>query len=184
MWSDKSHFCFLVFFIFGAFFCLSGVCITEASDEYFEVGLGGGTSLANFNTKQILIAPSISWKVKDMELLRFRFEGDLELIEHDELGTIIGGVAQFLRILFSPEDNVAPFFEVGAGLNLSNHNVIAHRKLGGGFLFSLMGGAGVEFKTKGKLLSLSTRFRHLSNGNLFPGNQSINSQYLIFSMGF
>jgi hypothetical protein len=79
-----------------------------------------------------------------------------------------------------PSGNLRPFFEIGGGPNLISRTHIGPRKLGGGFIFSLMAGAGVELKSR-LPSSLSLRFRHLSNGGIFHFNHSINSLFIVIS---
>lgn len=166
-----------------SFLLLSGNGSAEEKERYFEIGIGGGVNLESINTKQILLAPSINWKIKGQESLRFRIEGDLEFIEDDKNLAVIGGVAPFLRVGAS-ERNLRPFFEVGAGVNLSSRDEIGERRLGGTFLFSLMGGVGFELVTRGGLISISYRIRHLSNAHLYRLNQGINFQYVMVSISF
>ena len=168
---------------FFMIFCHCNEGFAEDKDRYVGFGIGGGINLESINTRQILLAPDISWNIKDQKLLRFRLEGALEFIDDDGRVAVIGGVAPFVRFLLS-EKNVRPFFEVGAGVNLTSRDEVKGRQLGGTFLFSLMGGAGFEILMNKSLISISYRFRHLSNGGLYSHNHGLNSQYLIISVGF
>jgi len=165
------------------FLLLSGNGLAEEKERYFEIGLGGGVNIEAVNTKQVLLAPALNWKIKGSESLRFRLEGNLEFIKDDKNLVVVGGVAPFLR-LCPPNTNVRPFFEVGVGANLSSRDEIGGRRLGGTFVFSLMGGVGLEFVKKEYMISLSYRFRHLSNAHLYPTNQGMNFQYAMVSVGF
>lgn len=160
--------------------------LAENRDSYFEIGIGVGTNLfQSLDTQQALIIPAINWRIAEKEKLWFRMEGDTEIIKADNKITFVVGVAPMVRKLL-PEikSGLIPFFEAGAGLNLISHNGIKDRKFGGCFIFSIMAGAGIEFKLKNHPIKFSYRYRHLSNGGVYSPNEGIDSHYLIFSTGF
>lgn len=151
--------------------------------RFFEVGLGGGIDLVGLDTSLALLAPAVSMPIKGTDMLRFRLEGNLEFIEHRGQVTTIGGIAPFLRATWQ-KAGIRPFAEIGGGINYSSRKKVDGKELTGPFLFSAMGGVGVEFQCKKKPVSVSYRLRHLSNAHLYKGNQGFNSQYLMLSIGF
>ena len=168
-------------FVLPLFFPVKGLCAEK--EDCFELGVGAGTNLNGIQTEQLLLAPAVSIKMKGTELVRFRLEGNLELIKEHSRLTVIGGIAPLFRFIV-PKWKLRPFLEAGGGANLANRNDVGGRRLGGHFFFSAMGGVGVEFSTGGHPASISYRARHLSNGHLYQWNQSLNSQYLMLSVGF
>ncbi|HEX8948276.1 MAG TPA: acyloxyacyl hydrolase [Dissulfurispiraceae bacterium] len=160
---------------------VKGLCAEK--DNFFELGIGPGTSLNGIHTEQLLFAPAFSVKIKGTELVRFRLEGNLELIKEHSRLTVVGGIAPLFRFTV-PGWKLRPFLEAGGGANLANHNDVGGRRLGGHFFFSAMGGTGVAFSAAGHPASISYRVRHLSNGHLYQWNQSLNSHYLMLSVGF
>lgn len=163
-------------------FTLSSMAYGGEKDTSWDLAVGPGLNIDGINTKQLLIAPALSMKVPNHELLRYRFEGDLELIDSNGAITAVIGVAPFLRFLMSQKES-RPFLEAGAGVNLISRNHTAQKDSGGIFQFTLMGGAGYEFSSSGKPISISCRFRHISNSHIYEENQSINTLYLLVSFG-
>ncbi len=88
------------------------------------------------------------------------------------------------KLLPEVKNDLIPFFEAGTGLNLITHDGIKDRKFGGCFIFSIMVGSGIEFKSENYPIKISYRYRHLSNGGIYSPNEGIDSHYLIFSVGF
>ncbi len=166
------------------FLCLilSGRAYGGEKDMSWDLAVGPGLNLDGMSTKQLLIAPALSMKVPKHELLRCRFEGDLELIDSNGAITAVIGVAPFLRFLMSQKES-RPFLEAGAGVNLISRDHTDRKDSGGIFQFTLMGGAGYEFSSSGKPISISCRFRHMSNSHIYHNNEGINSLYLILAFG-
>lgn len=160
--------------------------LAENKDSYFEIGIGVGTNLLqSLDTQQVLIIPAMNWRIVEKKKLWFRFEGNAELIKADNKIAFVVGVAPMLRKFFlEVKSGLIPFVEIGAGLNLISHNGIKDRRFGGCFIFSIMAGAGIEFKSGGHPIKISYRYRHLSNGGIYSPNEGIDSHYLIFSAGF
>lgn len=183
MQRNSSQFISNLFLILCALLLFSDSAFTEEKEKYLEIGLGGGTNLEGINSKSMLLAPAINWKIKGTESLRLRLEGNLEFVKDKKHLIIVGGVSPFLRIHASGK-TIKPFLEVGVGANVASRDEIGERNLGGIFLFSLMGGAGFEFVAEKHMISISYRFRHLSNAHLYPTNQGVNFQYVMVSISF
>ena len=174
---------FLILFSFLLFSLLcSNIGYAEEKQTHWELGIGPGINMDGKHFKHALIAPAFSLKSRGYEFLSCRLEGDLELIESDGRITAVVGAAPFIR-LSMPERKLRPFFEIGAGANLISRNHTGTKNSGGPFIFSIMGGVGLEFSTWGRPMSISYRVRHLSNSHIYQANQSINSQYLMLSIG-
>ncbi len=175
----KKHI-FLQFLILSLFVLLPVIGLADEKN-HFEIGVGAGTDLQGLADTQFLITPAYSIPINERRSLRLRVEGDFEVIDDRRKTVFVGGIAPFFRYL--PFDwNVNPFVEAGAGGNLTTDKIIGHQRVGGPFLFSLMTGAGIE-KMIGKTpVSLSYRFRHLSNAGIYRHNQGYNSQYIMLSI--
>lgn len=89
--------------------------------------------------------------------------------------------APMLRYYLLDNASIKPFVEAGAGPNLISRNKVENRELGGSFIFSVMGGAGIEFKSG---MKITYRFRHLSNAGLYEHNDGINAHFFMLSFGF
>lgn len=152
-----------------------------AETIHWELVVGPGLNVDGNHTSQILIAPSISLQ-SPKQWLKYRIEGDLELIDSDGRITAVIGAAPFLRFYpLSGEKKL--FFEIGAGVNVISRNTTGDKNSGGAFIFSVMGGPGYEFTLYERPVAVSCRFRHISNACLYPHNESINNVYLLFSIG-
>ncbi|MFZ5997006.1 MAG: acyloxyacyl hydrolase [Nitrospirota bacterium] len=149
----------------------------------FEVAVGGGINLNGINTNQVLFVSALSFPIKGAEMMRFGLEGDLEFIEYHGRVTFIGGVAPFFRATWQ-RAGIRPFAEIGGGINYSSRKRVDGRELNGPFLFSAMGGAGIEVLYNKMPMRIAYRLRHLSNGHLYKGNEGFNTQYLMLSIGF
>jgi hypothetical protein len=154
----------------------------EERGRYWDVSAGAGLDMDGIGSRQILFAPAFSVMIPNRRLLWLRLEGDLELIESRRKITAVVGAAPFIRF-YMLEKKPRPFVELGAGPNIVTRNHVGPKNVGGFFLFSLMGGAGVEFNAHGRPVSISYRVRHLSNGHIFLINESVNTQYLLLSIG-
>ncbi len=156
--------------------------------SYFEMGVGAGADLQGMAAKQLLLMPALNMPVSVCQSLRARIEGDFEIYDYAGKGgypgktSFVGGIAPFLRLL-PFRWNVNPFVEAGVGANLQTNRNIGHHRIGGPFMFSLMSGAGIEMMINKTPVSLSYRFRHLSNADLYDNNEGLNSQYIILSIG-
>ena len=174
----------LVVFL-AASLCFLTSAFAEDKERYFEIGIGGGTNLLqSLDTKQVIITPAMNWEIKGAKSLWFRLEGDIELIDDDRRLTFVVGAAPMVRLFLSEDGNrPKPYIEAGAGANLISRNSIKDREFGGSFIFSVMGGAGIEFKAGNRPITVSYRYRHLSNAGLYSPNEGIDSHYLIVSIG-
>lgn len=158
--------------------------VSGFADEknYLDIGAGAGTDLQGQGTSQFLLAPAYNLPIQAHESLRLRIEADMQFIEDRSKTIFVGGIAPFIRILpFSW--NVKPFIELGAGANLSTNREFGNQNVDGPFLFSLMSGVGVETIINKTPVSLSYRFRHLSNAGIYKYNGGFNCQYIMFSIG-
>ncbi|MBZ0155507.1 MAG: acyloxyacyl hydrolase [Alphaproteobacteria bacterium] len=179
--------CWCLLFLLS--FCMSCAVFAHGAsaaegDRFFEVGIGGGVSLNGINTTQVLIAPAYRIPFKNSEVLKFRIEGTVELIEFHDRITVIAGVAPFLRATW-PGAGLRPFIELSPGVNYASRRHLDGKKLRGPVLFSAMGGIGLEMRVHKRPVSLSYRVRHLSNGHIYGNdNQGLDSQYLMLSIGF
>ncbi len=171
------------FLLMVSLFFVPNDAFAGGKDLYFELGLGAGENLNGLGTRQLLLMPALNMKIEGTELLRLRIEGDMEAIYDHGQWTVVGGIAPFLRVMM-PSEKVRPFLEIGGGPNLANRNDTGGRKLGGRFFLSAMAGAGVEFVTKERVISLSYRVRHLSNADLYVWNQGLNAHYVVLAVGF
>lgn len=174
------------FVYFIAYFALvviaaQGECLAGDWQVSRDFGLGAGVNVNSLNTKQVIFIPAVNWHAHENIILRL--EGNLEFISDDNVMTAVGGVAPFVRLLTNMWE-VNPYVEISGGLNVMSRDQISDRQQGGAFAFSLQGGAGISFDRKGRSYSVSTRFRHLSNGQIYDHNQSFNTQYVLFSTGF
>ncbi|WP_051345839.1 acyloxyacyl hydrolase [Thermodesulfovibrio yellowstonii] len=152
-----------------------------SQDKNFELGFGYGRNLLeSLSTNQFLIAPAVNFRIPEIKNLWLHLEGNIEII-NDNKTTIVAGVTPMLRQFLSENASIKPFIEAGAGANITTRNGVENRRFGGCFIFSVMGGAGVEFKSR---MKISYRFRHLSNSGLYSPNEGIDSHYLILSFGF
>ena len=164
------------------------VAVFGDEKNYIEIGVGAGTDLQGIAAKELLLAPAYNMPISANGSLLARIEGDFELIDYagktnySGKTVVVGGVAPFLRLLpFGWKIN--PFIEIGAGGNFTTDKTIGHQHIDGPFLFSLMSSAGIEMMINNTPVSLSYRFRHLSNGDIYKSNEGVNSQYLMLSIG-
>lgn len=162
---------------------LSSAARAAGGGVFFEPGAGVGADLNGLGAKMLLIVPALSVPIKGAEMLRFRLEGNIELIERRDRTTVISGIAPFFRML-CPGGGIRPFVELGGGVNYSSRKSLDGDRLRGPYLFSGMGGAGIEFLYKKRPVSFSYRARHLSNASLYKTNHGLNSQYLMVIVGF
>jgi hypothetical protein len=152
----------------------------------FEIAVGAGSSLNNnIDSWQVLISPSVNRQIGNIRSLWFRIEGDVEVIHCEGKETVVAGIAPMLRLFPYPgQDSHGPFIEAGFGANIISRHAVAYRELGGTFIISTMAGVGYGFQFEGKAVSLSLRYRHISNGHLYPQNYGFDSCYLMVSVGF
>ncbi len=165
---------------------LFGPGSAQAGDfDSFDLAVGAGFSLnSNMATKQALIAPAVQWQLDQAPFLRFRLEGNLELIHHDGKLTIVAGPASMVRSLLFSGKRYGPYVEGGVGANYISRRYIKHRNMGGSFIFSPMAGAGYLFPVKGRDCSLAVRFRHISNADTYSNNAGLDSLYVLGSIAF
>jgi hypothetical protein len=176
---------FFLSVLFGAVMTLflCGWACAGQKGTLFELGVGGGLNLNGLGAMQVLVAPALSIPINS-EIFSLHVEGDLEMISADGETMTIGGISPMLRASL-PGEKVRPFVEIGPGVNYATKKEFGGRHLGGPFFFSAMGGLGIEMPLGRKIVSISYRARHLSNGHIKVGwNQGYNSQYLMLSVSF
>jgi hypothetical protein len=157
----------------------SSKCFSEDKNTYFELLVGGGSDLKSQKSKHILVAPALNWTAK--EYLKVRLEANFEIIEDNNDLFFVSGVAPFFKYIVLGKI-LKPFIEFGAGVNYLSKTTIANQALGGHFTFSLMSGVGIEFLVKKIPMSLSYRFRHLSNGGIYDLNFGLDSHFIMFAI--
>ncbi len=184
--TNKRLYVFVILLFLVIALTLSARASAENRDSYFEIGIGMGTNLfQSLGTQQALLISAINWRIAEKEKIWFRLEGDAEIINADNKIILVAGVAPMVRkLLPEVKNDLITFFEAGAGLNFISRNGIKDRKFGGCFIFSIMASAGIEFKIENHSMNLSYRYRHLSNGGLYPPNEGIDSHYFIVSARF
>lgn len=155
----------------------------EQKGTFFELGGGVGRDMHGLGTTQALLAPALSLPIIN-DIFRLRLEGNFEIIFDGGKTMIVGGISPMIRASITT-GSLRPFLELGPGINLADKKEFDGRHLGGAFFFSAMGGLGLEVPYSNRILSLSIRTRHLSNGHVRKGwNQGLNSQYLMISTSF
>ncbi len=166
------------------FFCLffTVTASGEERDGFWDIGVGGGLNVDGNPTSQVILVPAYNRRSSWSRRLWYRFEGDLEFLEGYHKVTAVIGAGPFVR-WYASDARVRPFVEIGAGVNVITRNYTANKEAGGFLVFSPSIGAGIQVLPHGRPVSVSCRFRHLSNGHVFTYNQSINTLYFILSIG-
>lgn len=178
------------FFLFSALFiiCASALPARPAhagGDDgvRFELVLGGGINLNGAASSQTLIGPALSVPFRGRRDIRLRVEGTLEFLHGDGESAYVAGAGPFVRFYRPSGARWRPFVELGAGANYISVTRFGHRRLGGHFTFSVMAGAGAKGVFAGSPVSLSLRYRHLSNAYIYDNNMGLDALYLIFTIG-
>ncbi len=179
-------FCFFFFLLFaqGAFVFAAPGGKTELADApalvnapRFELGMAGGGSFNGSGSAQALLLAAFQKPVFPNFLLRV--EPTLEYM--NAKGDLLYAAGfSFVGRKLVPYKGVTPFVDLGAGLNYISNNHFAGRELGGNFMFDLMLGGGFYLTRD---ISLSYRYRHLSNAGFFTFNQGIDSWYVLLGIG-
>jgi hypothetical protein len=154
----------------------------EARQEHWDFGIGGGINFDGNPVSQILLIPAYNRRLANSRHVLYRLEGNIELLEGFRKITLVAGLSPFLR-WYMKETGPGPFVEIGAGVNVITRNHTGNKEHGGFIEFSPSAGAGVRFGSQERPISISLRLRHLSNAHIFPINQSVNTLYLILSIG-
>ena len=143
----------------------------------FEIGLAGGSSLNGNGAGQAMLVGA--WQRPLYPDLMLRVEPTLEYLnaKGDTLWT--GGFSLVGRKL-AYYKSLAVFVDLGAGANLISDKHWAGRRLGDGFMFDLIVGGGFYLTRN---ISISYRYRHLSNAGLFRYNDGIDSYYILLGIG-
>ncbi len=149
--------------------------------QFWDLSIGTGINLDGNGTEQIMVTPAFNRRMPGQELLWYRVEANVEVIKDGKFTAVLG-VAPFLR-LYLAQAGPKPFVEIGAGANIITRNHTGSKESGGAFLFSPSLGAGVQFGRSPIIRSISMRFRHLSNAHIYKINESINTLYVLFSIG-
>ena len=154
------------------------------ADSGNEIGAGIGMDYDSQNIRQGFVYIGREWDSQEYGFLGYRLEGDLDVISNGS-SVVIGTIMPAARLYVPTDSGWRPFLDVGAGLSLKHGDLVGGRHLSGPIAFTLMSALGVEYKTAGgRRLSLSTRFRHISNSGLYSRNQGFNAQYIVLSVGF
>ena len=181
---SKNTFIFIILFIF---LCLIYSPVL-ASDTYYEFGAGGGVNLRGVGSTRILVSPAVNMPFRGKDRIRLRIEGDLEYIEGGGEKSYIIGAAPVFRysIMDKPSSpSLSPFVEFGVGINYTSRKIIDYRRLGAHYLFSPQLGVGVDIgRERANPMSLSLRYRHLSNAYTQKYNEGLDTLYFILSVGF
>jgi len=165
--------------------CLPAYAGAHGITASTEIGIGGGLDIEDLNTHpSFIMARTFRRSDIDPDLL-WGVEWNLLLIDTDKT-TCMGSVLPFFRKLWPEERGRAiPFFELGMGAGLTNHNEVNGRKLGGKFMFTIESALGLEVSSESfGDMALSARYLHFSNGGLYPFNQSYNAVFLTVSRIF
>jgi hypothetical protein len=176
----KNH--ILLFLVISLCLLRPGSACGEDRDRYGEFGMGGGINFDGNPVSQLLLIPAYNRRLANSRHVWYRLEGNIELLEGFRKITLVAGVSPFLR-WYMKEKGPTPFIEIGGGINLITRNHTANKESGGFIEFSPSAGAGVRFGSQERPIGISLRLRHLSNAHIFPINQSMNSLYVIFSIG-
>ncbi len=143
----------------------------------FELGVAGGGSFNGDGSTQAMLLAAFQKPVFPDFLLRV--EPTFEYLNSKGDVLYVAGASLVARRL-APYKGLTPFVDLGAGLNYISHNHFADRQLGGNFMFDLMLGGGFYLT---RTISLSYRYRHLSNAGIFNPNEGIDSYYILFGIG-
>lgn len=144
----------------------------------YELAVGGGSNLNALSTAQFMLVGARNFHFKDN--LFFRIEPTLEFMTKHGENFFVGGGSVVFRFI-SPHNGVTPFVDFGAGINLSDNQKFLGRDLGTNFLFDLLLGGGFNI---GHDMSISYRYRHLSNGGIGSSNEGWDSWYVLFGVYF
>lgn len=159
---------FCLFFAAGAF---------AAGQKSFEVDIAGGGSLNGNGAGQAMLMAA--WQKPLYPDFLLRVEPTLEYMNSKGDVLLAGGFSLAFRKL-ARYKSLKAFVDLGAGLNLITNKHFAGRRLGDDFMFDLLLGGGFYLTRD---ISLSYRYRHLSNGGIFRYNEGIDSYYLILGIG-
>ena len=143
----------------------------------FELGIAGGSSFNGHGSAQGLLLAAFQKPVFPNFLLRVEPTFEYMNAKGDVL--YAGGASLVARKL-APYKGIMPFVDLGGGLNYISQNHFAGRELGGNFMFDLILGGGFYLTRN---ISLSYRYRHLSNSGIFDHNEGIDSYYILLGIG-
>jgi len=92
-------------------------------------------------------------------------------------GFLAGGDVLWRYNFIQPETRWIPYFQLGAGMLGNNiYRGLGQREIGEGFEFLLQGGVGVKYLINDQWsVALEGGWRHISNADLAPRNQGLNS---------
>lgn len=156
------------------------LCVPARAYELkkYELALGGGSNMNSIVTAQVMLIGARNFDIK--QNLFFRIEPTLEFMTKSGENMLVGGVSAVFRFA-SPRKEITPFVDFGAGLNFSDKQNFLGRDIGTNFLFDLLLGAGFNI---GHKMSVSYRYRHLSNAGIGTSNDGWDSWYILFGMYF
>ncbi len=148
-----------------------------AGQSGFEVDVAGGGSLNGNGAGQAMLMTA--WQRPLYPDFLLRVEPTLEYMNAGGDTLWAGGFSLAGRKL-AHYKRLTAFVDLGAGANLISNKHFADRRLGSNFLFNLILGGGFYLTRD---ISLSYRYRHLSNGGLFHYNEGIDSYYIVLGIG-
>ncbi len=154
-----------------------------------EVGgyVGGGLTVQGDprNATLFVLMPRIGYVLGQQE--RF-LPGSIELLFEPAYYAVfqsktasVFSASVFFKYNFATRTKLTPFVEAGAGISYATRAVPEID--GSHFNFVVQPGLGIQYAVgERNTLTLSWRFNHLSNGNIYPPNPSLNSS--LFLIGF
>ncbi len=143
----------------------------------FELGMAGGGSFNGDGSAKMMLLAAFQKPVFPNFLLRAEPTFEYMNAKGDVL--YAAGASIVARKL-APYKGLIPFVDLGAGLNYISQSHFADRQLGGNFMFDLMLGGGFYLTRR---ISISYRYRHLSNAGIFSENEGIDSYYILLGIG-
>lgn len=167
---------FIILFIF-----FSPLFSNAEERQFWDMSAGTGLNLDGNGTEQVLITPAFNRRMPGQKLLWYRFEANIEIMKDNKFTAVLG-ISPFLR-LHLREAGPKPFIEIGAGANVITRNHTGRKNSGGAFIFTPSLGAGIQFGGQPVARNISVRFRHHSNADIYAFNESINTLYILFSIG-
>ena len=164
--------------VLGVIFLLAIPHVARAAGlKNFEIDLAGGGSLNGNGAEQAMLIAA--WKHQLYPDLLLRVEPTLEYLNGRGDTLWAGGFSLVVRKL-AHYKKLTAFVDMGAGANGISNNHWAGRRLGSNFMFDLLVGGGVYITHN---ISISYRYRHLSNAGLFSYNNGIDSYYVVLGLG-
>lgn len=149
--------------------------------------VGGGLSTQGGpkSATVFLLLPRVGYVIAQQERflpgsIEVLFEPGYYAVIQDKTASVFSGSA-FFKYNFSTGTKLTPFLETGAGVSYATRSV--PEKGGSHFNFVLQAGLGLQYAVGNTdTLNFECRFNHISNGDIYPPNPSLNS--VVFLLGF